>query len=63
MRFVKEFVPDNRYQTGQRPISVETNIFIYILIKFFTLLENLFKSVRITLQNKCREVEEQTSTN
>ncbi len=58
MKFVKEYVLDNRYQTGRRPIIIESNPVNYLLIRLFSLLENIFKSVRIFLQSLCKEIEE-----
>lgn len=58
MKFIKEYVLDNRYQSGRRPIVVESNPIVFLLLKLFSLLENIFKSVRIFLQSLCKEIEE-----
>lgn len=58
MKFVKEYVLDNRFQTGKRPVMAESNFINIAFIKLFLLLENIFKSGRIFLESLCKEIEE-----
>lgn len=58
MKFVREYVPDKRWQIGQRPINVESNYVFWALWKLSKRLEHLFFSIRKMLESKFKTIDD-----
>lgn len=57
MQFIKEHVPDKRWQSGQRPVVVESNPIFWILWIIVSQIEKLFKIIRVKLEKSFKIID------
>lgn len=57
MQFIKEYIPDKRWQTGLRPVVVKTNLFMYVLWSFFSFLKNITSHIKSSIESTFKEIE------
>lgn len=58
MQFIKEYVPDKRWQTGQRPVVVKGNRVLWILWKLTKSLEKIFSSIKLAIERSFKIVDD-----
>lgn len=58
MQFIKEHVPDKRWQDNKRPITVEGNPVLWFFWKIVVLIKNVAISIKLVLEKSFKEIED-----
>lgn len=56
MKFIKQYVPDKRYEKSERPVMVETNVFFWFFWKVLNIIEGIAAKLKKVLENNFEEL-------